>query len=74
MIELLTKLGAAGHCRVVMAAIHDTDPRTGILAIHSSELPIGSGAMENRPDTCFVWVTFLGAATLMRLQDGHPAN
>ena len=21
---------------------------------------------------CFVWVTFLGAATLMRLQDGHP--
>ena len=22
---------------------------------------------------CFVWVTFLGAATLMRLQDGHPA-
>jgi TRAP-type C4-dicarboxylate transport system permease small subunit len=22
---------------------------------------------------CFVWVTFLGAAALMRLQDGHPA-
>jgi TRAP-type transport system small permease protein len=22
---------------------------------------------------CFVWVTFLGAATLMRLHDGHPA-
>jgi TRAP-type C4-dicarboxylate transport system permease small subunit len=22
---------------------------------------------------CFVWVTFLGAATLMRLRDGHPA-
>src|SRR5476651_2331400 len=22
---------------------------------------------------CFVWVTFLGAAALMRLHDGHPA-
>jgi TRAP-type transport system small permease protein len=22
---------------------------------------------------CFVWVTFLGAAALMRLRDGHPA-
>ena len=69
MIELLTKLE-----RLVIGGLMAAITILTLAQVfwrYVLELPLQWS--EEIARYCFVWVTFLGAATLMRLQDGHPA-
>jgi TRAP-type C4-dicarboxylate transport system permease large subunit len=69
MVELLTKLE-----RLVIAGLMAAITILTLAQVfwrYILELPLQWS--EEIARYCFVWVTFLGAATLMRLQDGHPA-